>query len=76
MVDYQKPIVGYLRMTKIFNEPVGFRFSKYLMKKIDRLIEEREFKNRSDVVRTATIEFLYQFEPGQEKQPIEGRMIK
>lgn len=55
-------------MTKNFDEPVGFRFSKYLLKKIDHLVEENEFKNRSDVVRTATIEFLNRLEPSQVKQ--------
>jgi len=55
-------------MAKNFDEPVGFRFSKYLLKKIDRLIEENEFKNRSDVVRTATIEFLNRFEPVPARQ--------
>ncbi len=43
-------------------DTIAVRFSNYHILKIDRLIEKGTFKNRSDLVRTATTELISKVE--------------
>ncbi len=49
-------------MDERLRDTIAVRFSKYNITKIDSLIEKGIFKNRSDVVRTATTELVSKVE--------------
>jgi Arc/MetJ-type ribon-helix-helix transcriptional regulator len=57
----------WTKMEGKLRDTIHVRFSQYIKKKIDRLVEEGAFKNKSDLVRTATIEFINSIE--NERRP-------